>query len=414
MGASIDHLQRHPATGRLSFRRAIPADLRPFVPGEPREIKRSLAATRIDAPGALDRYRAASAEYDRLVAIATKAAHGTFDPLDDARMAWIAETFRATVLAKDEAQRRSGNPPDRETLEAAQDGYGETYANYGPAYRGMFEAEALAIAEGQGWRLDTASEAFGTLDYMLLKVAIEATEVQIGRSSGAPVPTPEAPPAPSAPLRHIGRSTPPSEPSRSFQEVAEAILINPRMEVGAATVQTTRTALRFFRETHGPDIQPRAITRRHVSEWLDLLAQRPAPIQANERSLPLRDLVARYADKPEARRITGKTLNQNLTALAAIWVKAQQNGAIPTNLENPFARHKVKVAPPAETPQEMSLAELQATFALPVFTAGERPTRGKGEASFWIPLLLLWTGARPEEIAQLMVSDVTQDPDTAA
>jgi integrase len=57
------------------------------------------------------------------------------------------------------------------------------------------------------------------------------------------------------------------------------------------------------------------------------------------------------------------------------------------------------------------LAELHAIFGLPIFTRGERPRGGGGEASYWIPLLLLWTGARPEEVAQLLVSDVAQDPE---
>jgi len=56
-----------------------------------------------------------------------------------------------------------------------------------------------------------------------------------------------------------------------------------------------------------------------------------------------------------------------------------------------------------------SKAELEAIFALPIFTRGERPRGGKGQASYWIPLLLLWTGARPEEVAQLLVSDFKED-----
>ncbi len=50
--------------------------------------------------------------------------------------------------------------------------------------------------------------------------------------------------------------------------------------------------------------------------------------------------------------------------------------------------------------------ELQKIFSDPVFTAGKRPIAGKGEASFWIPVLLLLTGARREEIAQLTPGDI--------
>src|SRR5690606_20859103 len=42
-------------------------------------------------------------------------------------------------------------------------------------------------------------------------------------------------------------------------------------------------------------------------------------------------------------------------------------------------------------------------------TAGERPQRGYGEAAFWVPLLLLSYGTRPEEVCQLLTSDVFYD-----
>jgi hypothetical protein len=112
MGASVDHLQRQSKTGRLSYRRVFPAELRPHIPGQPRELKRSLAASRIDTPGALERYKAAAADYDRLSAIARKAASGAFDPLEDADIAFLAETYRTALLTRDESARLAGTAPD--------------------------------------------------------------------------------------------------------------------------------------------------------------------------------------------------------------------------------------------------------------------------------------------------------------
>jgi integrase len=56
-----------------------------------------------------------------------------------------------------------------------------------------------------------------------------------------------------------------------------------------------------------------------------------------------------------------------------------------------------------------ALAELQAIFSTPVFTHGERPTGGKGEAAFWLPLLALFTGARRGELTSLRASDMAYD-----
>jgi integrase len=47
-------------------------------------------------------------------------------------------------------------------------------------------------------------------------------------------------------------------------------------------------------------------------------------------------------------------------------------------------------------------------FAGPVHSKGERPAQGRGEASYWLPLLALYTGARLEELGQLRPKDVKE------
>ncbi|KWF80075.1 hypothetical protein WL93_24415 [Burkholderia diffusa] len=52
---------------------------------------------------------------------------------------------------------------------------------------------------------------------------------------------------------------------------------------------------------------------------------------------------------------------------------------------------------------------LNAIFSNPIYTRGERPVRGAGEAGYWIPLLGLYTGARVEELCQLAPDDVYEE-----
>ena len=56
-----------------------------------------------------------------------------------------------------------------------------------------------------------------------------------------------------------------------------------------------------------------------------------------------------------------------------------------------------------------TLKKLPVIFSTPVFTEGERPEGGQGEAAFWLPLLALFTGSRLSELAGLKVSDVTHE-----
>lgn len=105
MGASVDYLIKDPKTGRLSFRRVYPAELRPHVPGQSRELKKSFGATSITAPGTRESFNAAAAEYEANVAMAQKALAGTFDTLDTARVEWLARTYVHSRLVQDEAAR---------------------------------------------------------------------------------------------------------------------------------------------------------------------------------------------------------------------------------------------------------------------------------------------------------------------
>jgi len=54
-------------------------------------------------------------------------------------------------------------------------------------------------------------------------------------------------------------------------------------------------------------------------------------------------------------------------------------------------------------------AALKAIFGSPVYTQDERPTQGRDEAAYWLPLLALYTGARMEELGQLRPGDVREE-----
>ncbi len=55
------------------------------------------------------------------------------------------------------------------------------------------------------------------------------------------------------------------------------------------------------------------------------------------------------------------------------------------------------------------LPALQSIFSSPVYSDGERPRGGAGEAAYWLPPLALFTGARVEELGQLRPEDVYKE-----
>lgn len=98
------------------------------------------------------------------------------------------------------------------------------------------------------------------------------------------------------------------------------------------------------------------------------------------------------------------TVKKSIGLLSAVFELAVANDKMPANPTKGIRLAKPKVEQKSRVP--FDAADLSRIFASPVFSQGERPKGGKGEAAFWLPYLGLWTGARLEELGQLLVSDV--------
>jgi len=86
-------------------------------------------------------------------------------------------------------------------------------------------------------------------------------------------------------------------------------------------------------------------------------------------------------------------------AVSQAWIETNPAAGIVTR-----ERKNAKVARPP-----FSEDALNGIFSNRVYTVGDRPETGGGEASFWLPLLGLYTGARIEELAQLAPSDIYEE-----
>jgi integrase len=81
---------------------------------------------------------------------------------------------------------------------------------------------------------------------------------------------------------------------------------------------------------------------------------------------------------------------------------------------NPFKSLALTVDRRGEDGRRAPFAEgdLKAIFGTGVYAAGERPEGGGGDAAYWFPIIALLSGARLNEIAQLRIKDLRQDPET--
>lgn len=102
--------------------------------------------------------------------------------------------------------------------------------------------------------------------------------------------------------------------------------------------------------------------------------------------------------------LSPKTISKDHGMLRALFNIALKKKWIKSNPASSTLLPTIKqVRPPV---RGYSSEELQLIFNAPVFRSGERPSAGKGEAAYWIPLLLLFTGARREEICQITTERV--------
>lgn len=139
-------------------------------------------------------------------------------------------------------------------------------------------------------------------------------------------------------------------------------------------------------------------THKAVAEWFYARTERK-PVERITRQ----DVLA-FKDKLLSEGQSVANTNMKLSRLRTLLGWAYQNDLAPANVAEGIS---VKVADSGKGKRlPFSLDELQAIFASPIYANGERPTRGRGEAAYWLPLLGLFTGARLEEIGQLRVSDV--------
>ncbi len=101
---------------------------------------------------------------------------------------------------------------------------------------------------------------------------------------------------------------------------------------------------------------------------------------------------------------TPANVNVKLTRLRTLLNYAYDNDLVGLRPASGIRVHDADAARNRRKPFDAQA--LKKLFGGPVHRAGERPSGGRGEAAYWIPLLGLYTGARLEEIGQLRPADI--------
>ena len=398
-GVRYPHLQLRRST--YYFRRPVPEELRTII-GK-RELIESLATK--DREEAKRRCHAKDVEVDRLFAAALEAARRGVE-LSQPEAEALARQWLDKALSEDADSRALGRYrlPTLEVVEAsddlAQTELAEAREALAEGDLSKVERQLELFLPDQGMALPRGSEPWRRLAHAFLRANVQYWERINERLAGlwredhrngvpaaAPTVAPARPPKAAPPV------TPQADASGATGEPLSEVYEKYKRErrPSPKTAADWNAAFRRFIEVNG-DLPVRAITRAHVRDFKDHLLTRPGR--------------SGRATAGEPPRVAAGTVKKALAGISAVLAWAVENDYCEAN---PAAGMRVRDPEPnREKRLPYDAGDLKAIFGSPVYASGERPAAGAGQAAFWLPLLALFTGARLEELGQLLVSDVKQ------
>jgi len=197
---------------------------------------------------------------------------------------------------------------------------------------------------------------------------------------------------------------------------AEKILNDGDTRSTRRTVTAFKSTVERFIELEG-DLELSAVDRAAVGRFRASVAKLPSRGDGI-RGLSASELIAR-AEAERLPLISEATIRNQLRALSAVlshgvqmqWLS--ENPVIAGGAGRASARAATRRSAATRRRKDYTREELRAIFSGPASTVSDwkLPRADFGRAWYWMPLLLLYTGARREELAQLRSSDVRRSED---
>ena len=431
---------------KYSVRIYVPLDLQPLFPGAKGNPKKEIpiALQTSDPLEAKRRGRAELTKYDRIFTElraeqARASAKLPFDELELQNAVWQ----RYSTLVEADQARRIAIPTEDDLNDAWSllvEEFGEESIT---AYRILQSIEAspeeeareraarLAILKmelGKGETRSVQSAVQDAINARKLAVAprsaeerelaqgiqraeVQALRVMAKRDEGdfAPIPFDTLVKPLTGSLTHIATV------GQTLMELFDIYAEENPNRARSETLIQARRKVALFSDFLGFHFVPSKIGKKEIREWKNVL--KVFPIKAVEsnafKGMNVKQIVEanKKIGKPP---ISSKTLNQYLTALGAFcrWLVSQGH-----LVSNPVIDMLLKIDDDQRTVLPYSTEQLNRIFRSPLFVGckGLSPSKASKSGNvivrdqhYWVPLIGLFTGARSNEICQLLVKDVIQ------
>lgn len=382
MRAQSEHLFRRGQRGTFYLRKRIPLHLRDAYPRGKAEVLVSLRTC--DERVAKERLRAQlvalDQQFERMrVKLETRwtspdaRAVQQVNHLSEPQLQDLARSWVRMVLETDDHLRQQGLDDDE-------------FDELGDRLASQRKELGQLLARGQSHRLVPAMLNFFKLcgveavlpaheqrqaSHVFLQAVVTALDLQLRRHDGEVVAT-EAVSAPAP----VGKTW-----QQVFETWRDYVVDRPKPTTLACN--TAWRQLEAFARRHDV-LWPSHVTPKLMTDLVEHMraSEKLAPKTINERLRKIR-AVFRIA--------VGKNLLERNPAADTLGIK------LPKHLQGLNKR------------RAFTQAELDTIFGSPIYTQQLRSRGQSGEASYWIPLIMFYSGARPEEIAGLLVEDVRHD-----
>lgn len=406
MGACVEHLQQHSKTGRLSFRRAYPVELRRYIPNKPVELKRSLGASRINEPKALERFQAAAAEYDLVVSMARKSASSTFDQLDERTITYIAKRFEHSLHEGAEQAVRDGKADSNlRGWDWMENEFREWRRDQDfDAAEGHWGSSARRLLEAHGYHLDPQNtECFRKLCMALNDAAIVAsTDVKLRLDGRGVIPLPPEPEVPASSPAHQTPAVPTD--SVTVEQLIKAFRTVKDPSVSSSARVAYDASFRFLQGIVGADRPLGSLSRADglaLFEAARLLPRNLGKLTALQ-GLTVPEAIAKGREL-KLPTIGPKTINDSYVANLRSLFKWAIDHEWLTRSPLPQGMAAVDPVAPEEKRDPFTDEQLRTIFGSEPWVTEE--ASAPKSIQYWGPLIALFMGLRRGEIAQLRVKD---------
>lgn len=189
---------------------------------------------------------------------------------------------------------------------------------------------------------------------------------------------------------------------------------NPKA-ISQATLTQARRDIGTFIELVGADFPVSKLDKKAVREWKGLLQS--YPVKATEmsifRGMGFKEIIDANGRLEQPKAVIGaKTVNRYMAAFGAFcnWLAAHDYISA-----NPFTDMYLSVDKTKTNVRPFTDEERKVLFASPLFTGCKNEVKWHlpgnyfiRDHRYWLPHVMMYSGARPGEIAQLLVDDVRQ------